>query len=104
MTVLDEFLIGGFTVAGITYFANIMNNPILAGVIAAIPIGMPTSIFVHDHKVKEYSYNLLMMSFILILVTAQFWYLLNKMDFDKYDAVKYSMLTWSVFGLLYTYM
>jgi len=34
-------------------------NKAIAGLIAAMPIGMPSSIFIDDKKVEQYAYNLL---------------------------------------------
>ena len=39
-----QFIIGGLTVSGITGFSNHLNNPALAGIIASVPIGMPSSV------------------------------------------------------------
>jgi len=88
-------------VAGIAYFANNLNNAVLAGVIAAVPIGMPSSVFVDDAKVKGYSRNLLLMSFILQIATAMNWYLLTYTKVGKYKSVGYSMLTFIVLGTIY---
>lgn len=86
-----QFLIGGLTVAGIAYFSNHLANAALAGVIAAIPVGMPSSVFVDDSKVEAYSYNLLIMTIPLFFTTFMNWFLISKMKYTKYKSVSISM-------------
>jgi len=94
-----QFLIGGLTVAGISYFSNHLANTAISGVIASIPIGLPSSIFVKDSKLKGYSTHLLIMTGVLFLATLMFWFLFNHMKINKYVAVLYSMLFWAICGL-----
>ena len=98
-----QFLIGGFTVGGIAYFSNELDNPAIAAVIAALPIGMPSSVFVTDKKVISYSKNLMFMTFALIIATTQNWYLLAHVKMSKFKSVPYSMGTFFVLALIYTY-
>ena len=91
-----QFMIGGLTVAGISYFGNSNINPILAGVIAAMPIGMPSSIFVKDSKVAQYSKNLLLMSIVLFAVTTTNWYFISILKWTKYKSVGVSMVLYFV--------
>ena len=100
---LGQFLIGGLTVGGIGYFANELNNPAIAAVIAALPIGMPSSVFVADDKVVSYSKNLMFMTFALIIATLQNWYLLSHAKMSKYKSVPWSMGPFVVLALIYTY-
>lgn len=98
-----QFLIGGLTVGGIAYFSNELDNAVLAAVIAALPIGMPSSVFVADDKVVSYSKNLMFMTFALIIATTQNWYLLSHVKMSKYKSVPWSMGTFVVLALIYTY-
>lgn len=98
---VGQFLIGGLTVGGIAYFSNHINNTAIAGVIAAMPIGMPSSIFVDDDKVVSYSKNLLDMSLVLLTATFQNWYLLAHTKMSKYESVGLSMLTFFILGFIY---
>ena len=50
-----QFLIGGSTVAGIGFAGNNVSNKAIAGLIAAMPIGMPSSIFIEDNSVESYA-------------------------------------------------
>ena len=82
-----QFIIGGLTVAGIAYFSNNVTNPAIAGLIGALPVGMPSSVFVDDSKVEGYAYNLMLMSIPLFLATILNWYLISHMKLDKYESV-----------------
>ena len=90
-----QFLIGGTTVAGISHFSR-STNPVLAGVIAAIPVGMPSSVFVPDTRVASYATNLLIMSFSLLACTTANWYFITRLKWDKYQSVAVSLLVFFV--------
>lgn len=97
-SLLGQFIIGGFTVGGIAYFSNNVSNPALAGLIGALPVGMPSSIFVDDAKVEAYAYNLMLMMIPLGIGTILNWYLISKMKYTKYESVGASLLTFAVIG------
>ena len=96
-----QFIIGGLTVAGIAGFSNRLHNPALAGVIASVPIGMPSSIFVEDADVVEYSWNLLAMTSVLFLATFVNWFLIARMKMSKYESVACAMSVWAGLGAVY---
>ncbi len=98
-SIYGNFLIGGFTVAGISYFSNTINNTLIATLIASIPIGMPCTIFVKDEKVTSYSQQMVIMGLVLWLSVVANWYFINKRKFNKYKSVSYSMLVYLVLGL-----
>lgn len=98
-----QFIIGGLTVAGIAYFGNNATNPAIAGLIGALPVGMPSSVFVDDAKVESYAYNLMLMSIPLLLATILNWYLIAKMKFTKYKSVGISMLLFVMIGAIITF-
>ena len=102
-SLVGQFLIGGFTVGGIAYVSNNLNNTALAGLIAAMPIGMPSTIFVDDAKVKSYSQNLLLMSFLLIFCTFLNWYFLHYTKMGKYKSVAISLATFWIVGFFFVY-
>lgn len=95
-----QFLIGGLTVAGISAFSNILNNPILAGIVASIPIGLPSTVFVKDNQVVSYTWNLLVMTSIVGLATLINYYLVNHAGYNKYQSVGASMAVWAVLGAI----
>lgn len=96
-----QFLIGGITVAGINYFSNNIANSAIAGVIAGVPVGLPSTIFVKDAKVSDYSTHLLFMTAILFFVTLLFWVLYHKYNMNKYQGVEIAMGVWALIGVLY---
>lgn len=96
-----QFVIGGATVAGISYISNNLNNPLLAGIVASIPIGMPSTIFVEDNQLKSYTWNLLVMTSVLVLATLINYYLINHTKYTKYESVDISFSVWAGLGLIY---
>jgi len=102
-SVPGQFIIGSLTVAGIAYFGNNATNPAIAGLIGALPVCMPSSVFVDDAKVESYAYNLMLMSIPLILATILNWYLIAKMKFTKYKSVGVSMLLFIIAGAVITF-
>jgi hypothetical protein len=103
-SLLGQFIIGGLTVAGIAYFSNNINNSAISGLIAGVPIGLPSTIFVDDKRVSSYISSLLVTTGILFAVTAICWYLVHYEKFDKFKAVKYSMSIWLSLGLLFVFI
>ena len=99
-----QFIIGGLTVAGIAGFSDRLNNPALAGIIASVPVGMPSSVFVKDEQLAEYSWKLLVMTTVLFLATFINWYLITQMKMSKYDSVGISMAVWAGLGALYYFI
>jgi hypothetical protein len=95
-----QFLIGGLTVAGIAYFSNHLSNAALSGIIGALPVGMPSSVFVDDSKVEAYALNLLIMSIPLFIATFTNWFFISKMKFSKYKSVSISMGIFLVSSLM----
>ena len=103
-SVLGHFIIGGLTVAGIAYSSNNLTNTALAGVIAAMPIGMPSSIFVDDKFVEEYSYSLLIMSIPLVIATFTNWFLISKLKINKFKSVLISLLVFFIPSLILVFI
>ncbi len=86
-----QVIIGGLTVAGIAYASNNASSPMIAGILGALPIGMPSSVFVDDNKVTAYAFHLFIFSIPLILGTFLNWYLLEKEKLSKYESVAISL-------------
>ena len=99
-----QFIIGGLTVAGISAFSNTLNNPLLAGIVASIPIGMPSTVFVKDNQVASYTWNLLVMTSVLVLATTINYYLVNHAGYDKYQSAGTSMAVWAGLGAIYYFI
>jgi hypothetical protein len=93
-----QFVIGGLTVSGIGYFGNIVSNPALAALIAAVPIGMPSTVFIDNSKIEGYSYNLVLMTVVLLIASLSNWLLISKLKYDKYKSVSISLLVFIILG------
>jgi len=99
-----QFMMGGLTVSGISVFSNNLNNPLLSGIVASIPVGMPSSIFIKDSQLPEYSWNLLVMTSVLYLSTFINWYLITKEKMSKYESVQIAMSVWVGLGIIYYFI
>ena len=99
-----QFLIGGLTVSGIGFAGNNVPNKAIAGLIAAMPIGMPSSIFIDDKKVESYAYNLVIMTIVLFVATFTNWALIKYMKYNKYRSVMISMAVFWILGLLVAFL
>jgi len=99
-----QFAIGGATVAGISFISNHLNNPLLAGIVASIPIGMPSTIFVKNSQVHSYTWNLLVMTSVLVLATTVKYYLVNHTHYYKYESAGMSFGIWAGLGAVYYFV
>lgn len=100
-SILGQFLIGGLTVSGISFLSNNIGNPVLAGIVASIPIGMPSTIFVKDSQVPAYTWNLLIMTSVLVFATIINYYLVNHVKLNKYQSAGLGMSVWASLGFIY---
>ncbi|MDA9298857.1 hypothetical protein N9P79_00660 [Crocinitomicaceae bacterium] len=96
-----QFIIGGLTVSGISAFSNQLGNPILAGIIASIPIGMPSTVFVKNNQIESYTWTNLVLTSVLVISTMVNYYLINHAGYDKYQSVEISMGIWTGLGIFY---
>ncbi len=95
-----QFLIGGSTVAGISYLSKHFST-LIAAIFGGVPIGLPSAVFIDESKVLEYLKNSTMMSFILFFATLTAFLLKKYKKYDKYKTVSISMFAWAFFGFLY---
>ena len=95
-----QFMIGGVTVASIAFASNKISNPALASLIAAVPIGMPSSIFVDNNKVEAYARDLTIMTVVLMFATITNWLLIKYLNYNKYKSVGISMIIFFILGSL----
>ncbi len=98
---LKTFLIAGTTVTGISYLGNSV-NPLLAGILAGIPIGMPSMLLIRDmaNRKQFISYTSATMV-ILSMVTILCWYLYTQAKYSAKISVFISMLVWLLGGVIY---
>ena len=97
--VLKEFAIGGTMVASISLVGNLV-DPVLAGLLAGIPVGLPTIYFIQKSKALPYIKNLSMTTFLLMFVTLLYFYLYAKVKMDKNYAIIPTMSIWIVVILI----
>jgi len=96
LTIFKEFMIGGTFVAVISGLGNYV-DPLLAGLIAGIPIGLPSTIFINGKlKSKEYVTNLTITSALLLAVTLLFYYIYIKKDIEKKKSIAIAMGIWII--------
>ena len=93
--VLKQFAIGGTMVASISLVGNFV-DPILAGLLAGIPVGLPTIYFIQKSQALPYIKNLSMTTFLLMFVTLLYFYLYAKVKMDKNYAIIPTMSLWIV--------
>ena len=98
--IIEEFLIGGTTVALISYLGNYV-NPVLAGIFASIPIGLPSGYFIATSKIPAYYKNLLIMTTGLLAATAITTVLIIQYKIEKNTSIIAGMLTWAIYGAIY---
>ena len=101
---IQTFIISGCTVTGISYLGNCF-NPLVAGIIAGIPIGMPSVLLINKlDKQKSFISYTSVMVFILNMVTILCWYLLTKANYSAKKSVLISMMVWFIGGLIYYFI
>jgi len=95
--IIKQFMIGGIFVSGISYMGNYV-NPVLAGLLAGIPIGLPSTFFIHNSiKAKSYVSNLAITTILLTAVTCLFYYLYVKAGYmSKNGGIVLSMGIWII--------
>lgn len=97
--IIKQFLIGGSFVSGITFLGNYV-DPILAGLIAGIPIGLPTIYYVKSSKAHTYIKNLSVTTILLSSVTLLYYYLYVHLKWDKNSTIIFTMTIWFIVVLL----
>ena len=95
--IIKQFVIGGVFVSGISYVGNFV-NPVLAGLLAGLPIGLPSTYFIlKDTKAKSYVSNLALTTLLLTLVTCLYYYLYaHTGTVSKNMGIAFSMTIWLI--------
>lgn len=93
--IIKQFIIGGTFVAGISYIGNYV-NPVLAGLLAGLPIGLPSTYFIlNSTKAKDYVSNLALTTILLTMVTCLYYYLYAHAGYlSKNMGIAFSMSIW----------
>jgi len=95
--IIKQFVIGGVFVSGISYVGNFV-NPVLAGLLAGLPIGLPSTYFIlNDTKAKAYVSNLALTTILLTIVTCLYYYLYaHTGNVSKNMGIAFSMSIWLI--------
>ena len=95
--IIKQFIIGGVFVSGISYVGNYA-NPVLAGLLAGLPIGLPSTYFIlNSTKAKQYVSNLSLTTILLTFVTCLFYYLYVHAGYmSKNMGIAFSMSIWLI--------
>ena len=88
-----QFLIGGSFVAGISIISNYF-DPIFGGLLAGIPIGLPTIYFIKKVNAHAYITNLSMTTILLCVTTILYYYLFVHIKWEKNTAIIPTMTFW----------
>jgi hypothetical protein len=93
--IIKQFVIGGVFVSGISYVGNFV-NPVLAGLLAGLPIGLPSTYFIlTSSKAKDYVSSLALTTILLTIVTCLFYYLFVHTGYlTKNIGIVVSMTIW----------
>jgi len=99
-SLLGQFMIGGTTVSGISYFSKNFST-LAASIIGGVPIGLPSALFIDDKNVLSYLQNLSVMTFILFFVTTMSFVIMKYEKYDKYKTISISLGTWVALSIFY---
>jgi hypothetical protein len=96
-----QFIIGGTLVTVITYFANTLDNPKLAAIVTAFPIGLIPILFMWSNRnAKSYTLDATYTNFIVVLTYLFFDYLIrNYPNFTLLETTLLSFGAWLVICL-----
>ena len=92
---LKQFLMGGTLVSGISLISNYV-NPVLGGLLAGVPIGLPTIYFINNINAPSYIKNLILTTFLLFIITLVYYILYIKYNFGKNITIIYSVSIWLI--------
>ena len=94
--IIKSFILGGSFVAVISYISTQV-NPVLGGLLAGVPIGLPTIYFIVCHKKSQvFILNLIYSTLILSTVTIVFYLMYQRANISKNISLSSSMLLWLV--------
>ncbi len=96
------FILGGFTVSGIKYLSNAV-DPKYAAILGALPIGLFSAYYIKsDKSLAKFLHNYSKLSFILILVSVIFSFLLTVTT--RMNAYFMSIALWAILVLVNTFI
>jgi len=98
---LYPFFIGGSVFAGVSYLANIIQDPILASIIGSLPMGLLSSYVVRSRPfLKKFSQGVLKVLVITFVCVCFLIALLKYTALGRILAISLSILLWVVLQFL----
>ena len=90
------FLVGGFTIAVVSYLANYFDAS-LAGFLVGIPVGILLIFFIIDEdRIVEYTITHTISIIILAIISILFYYLYMVRGFGKNDTILITLIIWFI--------
>jgi len=96
-------LIAGLVIGTALYLAD-NSHPALAGLVATIPLALPTMILLEEHQVKDYSFSLALGVASYVCAAFLFYHLYAKEKWNRWKALLTSMILWITLALLAYYL
>ena len=98
MNLLLSFLYGGCLVSAINYVSNVFNDPAMATIIAAAPIGIMSVFFLQGYNLADcYIRNYISTAFIHVIASAVLYLMLRQYHVPLNKALYIALGLW--FGL-----
>ena len=97
---IKEFLIGGILFSAIKYSADNIDDIRISSMIAAFPIGLLSSLLIHDKKIRVYSQSYMKSISILLLSSFAFYLLHNYTSLHRHINLTLSILVWVIVNYL----
>tara|TARA_Y100000817_G_scaffold293867_2_gene267231 strand:- start:6868 stop:7188 length:321 start_codon:yes stop_codon:yes gene_type:complete len=102
---LYPFFIGGSIFAGVSYLANIIQDPILASIIGSLPMGLLTSYVVRSNAfLQNYAQGVLKVLVITFVCVCFLIALLKYTTLGRILAISLSILLWAALQALRYYL
>ena len=102
---LYPFFIGGSVFAGVSYLANIIQDPILASILGTLPMGLLTSYVIRSNAfLKKYAQGVLKVLIITFICVCFLIALLKYTALGRIIAISLSILLWAVLQCLRYYL
>ena len=93
---IKEFLIGGLLFSAIKYSADNISDIRISSMMAAFPIGLLSSILIHDKKIQMYSKSYAISIFILLITSVVFYLMHYYTSLHRHLVLIISIFLWAI--------
>ena len=93
---IKEFLIGGLLFSSIKYSADNISDIRISSMMAAFPIGLLSSLLIHDKKIQVYSQSYMKSIFILLITSVIFYLLHTYTGLHRHFVLIISIFVWAI--------